>query len=62
MKKKSNKKFAEEKRFAYSTGGSPPVNFKEDEIDVSVKEIIGSRMTAFTSEFDDVTINISDTC
>lgn len=58
MKKKSVKKFAEERKLAYSTGGGPPVNFKDEEIDISIKEIIGSRMTGFTSEFDSDTIGM----
>lgn len=52
LKKRSVKKYSNEKKNMYGTGGGPPVNLVDDDIDNSIKEIIGSRMTGLTSQFD----------
>lgn len=55
-KQKRVKKFSDEKKITYGTGGGPPTISQDSEIDNTVREIIGSRMTGFTSQFDsDVT-------
>ncbi|XP_044746883.1 uncharacterized protein LOC123308333 isoform X2 [Coccinella septempunctata] len=50
LKKTSLQKFAEEKKQTYSTGGGQSV--RDNEIDGSIEEIIGIRMTGSVSEFD----------
>lgn len=52
MKKRSKKRFAEEKKYLYGTGGGPPRNDTITDIDTDIKEIIGPQMTGLISEFD----------
>lgn len=52
LKKRSVKNFSNEKKHLYGTGGGPPVIFNPDDIDSNIKEIIGTRMTGFESQFD----------
>ncbi|XP_050309771.1 uncharacterized protein LOC126745806 isoform X1 [Anthonomus grandis grandis] len=51
-KKRSKQKFADEKTYLRGTGGGPVKPKIIDDIDKQVKEIIGTQMTGFDSEFD----------
>nr|CAH7748884.1 unnamed protein product [Callosobruchus chinensis] len=53
LKKRAKYKFAEEKTYQSSTGGGPSQDVKIDAIDNSIKELIGTQITGFTSTFDD---------
>lgn len=53
VKKRAKKKFSEEKRYAYGTGGGPHVPVEFTEHDRDIKEIIGAQMTGLQSECDD---------
>lgn len=52
MKKRSKQKFADEKLYTRGTGGGPVKPTLLTDIDEKVKDIIGSQMTGFVSEFD----------
>ncbi|XP_018577957.1 myb/SANT-like DNA-binding domain-containing protein 3 [Anoplophora glabripennis] len=52
IKKRAKKKFAEEECYMRTTGGGPPMDVKWTETENSIKEILGSRMEGFPSEFD----------
>ncbi|CAG9840735.1 unnamed protein product [Diabrotica balteata] len=52
IKKRSVKKFSNAKKMMYCTGGGPNIQFTDNEVDTTIREIIGSRMTGLTSEFD----------
>ncbi|CAH1107025.1 unnamed protein product [Psylliodes chrysocephalus] len=52
-KKKAKKKYADEKRHLYGTGGGPPEIIQESTIDKDIAEIIGTQMTGFPSKYDD---------
>lgn len=53
LKKRSKKKFAEERKCLYSTGGGKAPKFEDTNIDNDIREIISSQMTGFLSEYDD---------
>lgn len=60
MKKKTLKGFSEEKRDTYLTGGGPPVPWHDTETDQDIREILGSRVTGFGSQFDDDVEGLSE--
>lgn len=54
LKKRSKKKFADEKAYIYGTGGGPaddPLDVTE--VDIAFKEILGSQLTGTVSIYDD---------
>ncbi|KAJ3653971.1 hypothetical protein Zmor_013189 [Zophobas morio] len=53
IKKRTTKKFADEKCYVGGTGGGPQQLIEVTDVDVVVKEILGARLTGHSSEFDD---------
>ncbi|KAF5306998.1 hypothetical protein FQR65_LT18504 [Abscondita terminalis] len=51
LKKRTKKKFADQKCELKKTGGGPPVIIKIDNVDEEIKEILGSRVEGLPSEF-----------
>lgn len=52
LKRSAKKKFSEEKRKLYETGGGPLVKVPDSIVDVDIREILASQMTGFDSQFD----------
>lgn len=57
IKKRSKKRYADEKRYTYGTGGGPAIDFT-DSVDETVKEIIGCQMTGLSSKFDSDSVEV----
>ncbi|CAH1099326.1 unnamed protein product [Psylliodes chrysocephalus] len=53
LKKRTKKKYADEKLYMRRTGGGPPKIINIDSVDQSLKDILGSHITGMESEFDD---------
>ncbi|KAK5648050.1 hypothetical protein RI129_002942 [Pyrocoelia pectoralis] len=53
IKKRTKQKFADEKCYVKGTGGGPPREIQIDEIDLDVREILGTRIDGLPSKFDD---------
>lgn len=51
LKRRSKLKFAQQKQYSYGTGGGPPKEINDTDIDYSFKEIIGTQITGMESEF-----------
>lgn len=51
IKKRTKKKFPEEKCNVRGTGGGPPTNIKLDPIDTEIKDILGVRLEGNVTEF-----------
>ncbi|KAK4881472.1 hypothetical protein RN001_004791 [Aquatica leii] len=51
IKKRTTKKFAEEKCNVHGTGGGPPIDIKFDPIDTEIKEFLGVRLEGNATEF-----------
>ncbi|XP_072402984.1 uncharacterized protein [Diabrotica undecimpunctata] len=53
IKKRSKRKFADEKAHVMGTGGGSQMDSQINEIDIDIKEILGTRLEGLHSEFDD---------
>ncbi|KAJ8911548.1 hypothetical protein NQ315_012801 [Exocentrus adspersus] len=53
IKKRTKKRYADEKVYLKGTGGGPTKHIKFNSVDESVKSILGTRVTGKASEFDD---------
>ncbi|KAJ3646189.1 hypothetical protein Zmor_023786 [Zophobas morio] len=52
IKKRTTKKFADEKAYVGGTGGGSQQSIEVTDVDVAVKEILGARLMGDSSEFD----------
>ncbi|KAK4878081.1 hypothetical protein RN001_010587 [Aquatica leii] len=60
MKKRSKKKYADEKKYVTGTGGGGPLKSNFNEMDETMKNILGERMTGMHSVYDDDADNCFD--